>query len=212
MFFCSVSFGQEEIKIYTTVIKRINTVDKQGIYNKFIGQFANGKFSNINIEFMPAERSFRAFKANKKSCFFPFSLSRDSQRPSGITLSKSLGDVELFAVTTKKNSKFITRKKLLKAPLVVRDIYKFGLGLKLEEAFFVDTERQLYSMLDRGRVDYVLESVPDAYTYFVGGKKEFDKLYHFDKKSPILIIEDFVACHSSYVRGRNLIKRINRRL
>lgn len=208
----SLSTIAKDVTVYTTEILKINTRDMKGSYNKFLGQFETHDKLNLDIKFLPSARSYSMFFKNDKSCFFPFAKSDDFKVPGEIRVSKAIGDVELYAISLKSKPKLKSRKELLKAKVTLRDVYNTSVIVPAAQKYFVEKENQLFYMLDNGRVDYIVASIPDIYLYFQGGEAEFKKKYHFQENLPVTVIRDYFACHKSNTDGLKLIQSINYRL
>jgi len=193
--------------IYTTEIEQINTRDQASQYNKFLKKIERGTPYKFNLEFLPMNRGLRGFNKNPQSCIFPFSVGDKVEVPKNMVLSEPLGTIELFAIN-RKDQKLVTKNNILKKTRVaLRAMYKEGLVLdKNIEYFFVTSEKQLFLMLEKKRVDYILASVPDIFLSFEGGRKEFSSLYQFDKKMVVKELNEHMACHQGNVNVTRLFK------
>lgn len=196
-FFLSATAGST-FTIFTTEIEHINTVDRKGPYNKFLKKIEDRTSFKFNVEFLPMNRGIRGFKRDTQSCMFPFSKGDSVSAPKGVVLSKPMGAIELYAINF-KNDELVTAKNLgSKKRVAIRALYKEGINFKDDkEYFFVSTERQLFLMLEKKRVDYILASVPDIYLSFKGGKTEFESKYQFDQSFKVKEVREYMACHKS---------------
>lgn len=193
--------------IYTNEIKKINTPDNAGPYNKFLKKIEKRTSFNFDVEFLPFGRSFKKFKKDSGSCIFPFSKDDTKEISEDIVLSKALGSIELYAISLKGDFKVTKANHHKMKNVAIRSMYKSGIKFVDDRNyFFVTDEKQLFSMLERGRVDYILESVPDIYLYFKNGKAGFDKTYHYDNSYLIKEVREYMACHKKNKSAEVLIK------
>ncbi|WP_157680544.1 hypothetical protein [Bacteriovorax sp. Seq25_V] len=211
LFLLSVpTFGQK-LKLYTIEIPNINTQNAQSYYYKLITMIKKVSGEDFEVVFLPPSRAIRKFNQDRESCFFPYSKQEESS-PKTLIFSRPLVDLELFAIT-KKSSELVTRTNIYKKKRIAlnssfRNSFFFPSDFKV---YYVETEDQLFFMLDHDRVDYILESVPDIYLSF-GGKEEFFKKYKFDTNYKHQVLKDYFACHKGSKRIEKLIKTINNKL
>jgi hypothetical protein len=193
--------------IYTTEIEQINTIDKKGPYNKFLEKMEKETAFKFNVEFLPMNRGVRGFKKDNKSCIFPFSKGDGVDVPTDVVLSKPIGTIELYAITKKQDRRVSKKNHNQKSRVAIRSLYKEGIKFDdKREYYFVTSEKQLFLMLEKGRVDYVLASVPDIFLSFEGGKTEFDSKYHYDKRFKVKEVREYMACHKSNKNAKVLFK------
>lgn len=208
MTFALVTFSANStIKIYTTQIEQINTPDQSSQYNSFLRKVERETPFKFAVEFLPMNRGMRGFEKNPGSCIFPFSKGEGVNTPQHMVLSSPIGTIELFAITP-KNKKVISSQDFLKKKRVaVRSLYEEGMNKSDNiEYYFVSSEKQLFLMLEKGRVDYILASVPDIFLSFKGGEKEFSKKFHFDKKLVAQELHEYMACHKENKHASKLFK------
>ncbi len=209
--FLSLCSYADAIKLYTMEIPNINTRSQKSFYAKYIKMIEAISGEKFEIIFLPPSRAMSKFSQNHEACFFPYSK-KEKVDSSSLLFSKPFADIELYAIT-KKNSELITRSNIYENKRVaINSSYRESFFFPAEfKVYYVETEQQLFYMLDHGRVDYVLESVPDVYLSF-GGKEEFLKRYKFDPKYKHQILKDYFTCHKGSKRIENLIKTINNKL
>lgn len=211
IFALEAKVAKKKFTIYTAEIRNINEKIKRSTYSDFLKIIQSHSELDIEIRYLPAIRGLEKFQKEKDTCYFPYA--RDVKNSAlELIFSKPLGEVPLFAIN-KRGQALINKENMHKKIGAMKSIHK--LSLNIAEPFdwyFVESDEQLFFMLDNGRVDFILESIPDIYLAIAGGKEEFDKKYQYDSKSKIKVVTDHFACHKSSKEGTNLIKLINQRI
>jgi hypothetical protein len=201
-----------DLIVYTTEIPGVIDKEGMGLYNRYLKKVQKDTDIKMNIKFFPAKRALDYFHKDDDSCYFPYSKDNRISVPKNIDLSVSIGEIELHAVSLKSRP-LISKGNIAGHNLfALRDIYKDSVDFSsLEKKFwFVKSEKQLFGMLDKKRVDYILESVPDVYLHFPGKEIEFSQRYQFDPKFVAVLLTDHIACKKNSKLGKKLIDGIGR--
>lgn len=205
--------SKEILTIYSTDIGRVNAAGSDNIYHKFLQRIEKDLNVEFKIVFSPPSRSHDAFHKNQTSCLFPYA--KDKLMPihdDDMILSKSLGELELYAVTKITQPKITAKNIRTKKSFSIRSLYDKGVNFSdpNKKFWFVESQRQLYEMLEWQRVDYVLESIPDAYYTFPGGQAKYEQQYHFDHSFTAIVLNEHLVCQKNNPLANRVIEYVNR--